>query len=164
MAIQIPYNDLLKLLTKQMEDSGIKEYCQKICYGRCCSHCDDVTDQYKNKICEKKVSCLNFLCNNIRFLFSVLKITDSLRQYENYSPIINQIHKYIGGDPYFTPYDEKLEQLVFEIEPEKLLKEQEIKNIRKAMDYLSLNHINLRLREMSIEALVDKMKKEIRFD
>lgn len=66
MTIEMEYNDLLKILSKQMEDSGIRNYCKTICHGRCCYY---VSQPCEMKECEKKVSCANFLCSDLLFFF-----------------------------------------------------------------------------------------------
>ena len=73
------YQESLDIVEKFMIDSGIREYCETICKGKCCGGC------YESKYaCRKnegrRLSCSTMICEELRnFIFS----DETKRSYEN---------------------------------------------------------------------------------
>lgn len=63
--------------------------------------------------------------------------------YRSFSSIAAQVQKCIITNPYLAPYEKKLEKLVFKIEPEKLLQEENIIKIKDFMDFLTGSSIKV---------------------
>lgn len=148
MAIEkIPYDDLLKILKKQMNDSGIKKYCKKICHGSCCTISCDTSDKLRKKKmdfreCASKITCVNFICESLLDLFFAFGFIDTEKysSYKPYSSIVNQVGKYISHYPdYVNAYSidsKQIKGMIFEVDKTRLFQEKDIENIRNFMDFL----------------------------
>lgn len=67
------YQETLEIVEKFMIDSGIREYCEKICKGRCCGSCFDSEKAcFKNE--GRRLPCSLYICGNLkRYLNSKLR-------------------------------------------------------------------------------------------
>lgn len=59
------YQEALDIVEKFMIDSGIREYCTKICKGKCCGSCQKKNDQTCQHHEGRRLSCSIYLCSKI---------------------------------------------------------------------------------------------------
>ena len=59
------YQETLEIAEKFMTDTGIREYCETICKGKCCGKCYDSPDACsKNE--GRRLPCSMFICSQLR--------------------------------------------------------------------------------------------------
>jgi hypothetical protein len=117
MWIRVPnsltYQEIIILIEKLMTDSGIREYCTKICEGSCCAGC--YTSEGACRHHEgRRLICSAFICRDLKNLFckktneALCDIHDLIeRQYTRYKDITQTY-----GSSYFNSPDKIFLEIV----------------------------------------------------
>lgn len=66
------YKDTLEIVEKFMINSGIREYCTKICKGKCCSGCYELNPKACWRCEGRRLSCSIYLCNDLLIFFGTI--------------------------------------------------------------------------------------------
>lgn len=85
----LSYQKTLAIVEKFMIDSGIREYCTKVCKGRCCDTCRKTNKETYHLHEKRRLSCSIFLCTKITDLFS----TKTKSSVQNVATCINEQYK-----------------------------------------------------------------------
>lgn len=87
------YNELLKWGNKFIIKSGIREFCQNTCKGSCCSNYRIRTGCNSYIKCNKKLSCVLYICYPIQEYMKSFNIN----LVYNYSSFLDNINSDIRG-------------------------------------------------------------------
>lgn len=113
------YLQLLKIVTRIIEKSGIRSYCREICKGNCCYSSNRGRWKCNSTIrCEEKLPCAMFICKDTLWgnsrevgIIEYLKgkihpdIVRRLRLLDNLGKIIGRkIRHKLNRDEYFKTY------------------------------------------------------------
>lgn len=102
----LSYKETLNIVEKFMIDSGIRQYCTKICKGRCCEGCFEKDQQACCHHEKRRLPCSAYLCYEMLDLFSA---ENKRRLESSHQSICEQYYSYyrlqccsFGKSVYFT--------------------------------------------------------------
>lgn len=122
------YTELLEIGNNFMQKTRIREFCSKLCRGKCC---EGETKCRKHIRCDQKLPCVLYLCEKLRYFLRIKNHAHFVWKVEEV------IEKAVGGNSYFTPYDLKsVAELQIGITLPAVFESKNIKNIRRVMSEL----------------------------
>ena len=67
------YEEILNIVNRFLETTGLRKYCQKVCRGGCCSYCSQNTAQDTTPLhtkCNQRLPCVIFKCHGMEDILS----------------------------------------------------------------------------------------------
>jgi len=143
------YREALEIVEDFMVKSGIRQYCENICHGKCCGSYRDEEDGKFHKCWESKNACWRnegrrlpcsiFICS---WLLELLPDADELAEIRE--EIVQTLWNIMEENPYYHPNTPKIQQ-EFSIEKEIMdkIKSFNIREYRKISNFLIERKIDL---------------------